>query len=361
MAELLHQHLLDHGIALHLEKKALGISQKGAGLTIDIADGDSLDTDIVLLAIGVRPRTKLAKDAGLEIGVTGGIRVDDRMITSDPDIFAVGDAIEITNPATGLPGFIPLAGPANRQGRIAADQIFGRDSRYRGTLGTSICKVFELGAGAVGVSEKVLKKLGKTYQKSYVHAGSHANYYPGSYAIALKLLFDPKAGTIYGAQAIGADGVDKRIDVIASAMYAGLTVFDLEHFELSYSPPYGSAKNPVNMAGFVAANIIRGDHRIIHADALSAGEGQGAILLDVRTAGEYRAGNIEGSLNIPVNELRGRISELPKGKKIIVYCQVGLRGYVAQRMLSQSGFDAVNLSGGYRTWLMVNRLLSGIR
>jgi NADPH-dependent 2,4-dienoyl-CoA reductase/sulfur reductase-like enzyme/rhodanese-related sulfurtransferase len=359
MAELLHQHLAVKGVALHLGRKATSISHNGKAMSIAFADGGTLESGLVILSIGVRPRTKLARDAGLTIGVTGGISVDEGMRTSDPDIYAIGDAIEVMNPVTGLPGYVPLAGPANRQGRIAADRIFGRDAKYRGTLGTSICKVFDLAAGGTGASEKLLRKAGRDYRKIYVHAGNHASYYPGAFPVALKLMFDPVTGAILGAQAVGTEGVDKRIDILATAMSAGLTVYDLEHLELSYAPPYGSAKDPVNMAGFTASNMLRGDHRLIQPEDLHDLDPARDVLLDVRTVDEFKADNIDGSINIPVNELRARMGELPRGGRIIAYCAVGLRGYVAQRMLSLSGFDAVNLSGGFKTWLMTNGLLSG--
>ncbi len=359
MAEIVHQHLAVRGVALHLERRVTGISHNGNALTLAFDDGKTMDTRMVLLSIGVRPRTGLARAAGLAIGVTGGIAVDERMRTSDPDIYAIGDAVEVTSPVTGLPGFVPLAGPANRQGRIAADSIFGRDSAYRGTLGTSICKVFDLAAGGTGASEKLLRKSGRDFRKVYVHAGNHAGYYPGAYPVAIKLLFDPSSGLLLGAQAVGAEGVDKRIDVLATALGARLTVFDLEHLELSYAPPFGSAKDPVNMAGFTAANMLRGDHRVIHAEDLHDLDPERDFLLDVRTADEFRADSIDGAVNIPVNELRPRLGELPKNKRIIAYCAVGLRGYVAQRMLTLSGFDAVNLCGGFKTWLMATGQLSG--
>lgn len=352
MAELVHRELKIRGIDLHLGRTAQSFALESEKTIISFKDGGKLETGMVLLAIGVRPRTKLARDAGLSIGQTGGILVDDRLLTSDPDIYAVGDAIEVKNPLTGMPAYIPLAGPANRQGRIAADQVFGRDSRYRGTVGASICKVFDLSVGAVGYSEKVLKKLGIKYQKSITHSGNHASYYPGAYPIAIKLLFNSENGAILGAQAIGMEGVDKRIDVLSTAIAARFTVFDLEHAELAYAPQYGSAKDPVNMAGFVAANIMRGDHRQVHPEDLAGIDHNSTLLLDVRTPGEYKYGHIQGSINIPLNELRLRANELPKEKKIIVYCQVGLRGYIAQRMLTLMGFDAVNLDGGYKTWLM---------
>ncbi len=352
MASPLHAHLRENGIDLRLGAKASACAADGDGIAITLDGGGIVSADLVILAIGVRPRTDLAKRAGLEIGETGAIKVDDAMRTSDSAIYAVGDVVEVTNPVTGLPAFIPLAGPANRQGRIAADQIFGRDSRYRGTIGTSICKVFSLAAGATGASEKLLRRIGRPYQKTYLHPGHHAGYYPGAESISLKVIFDTASGAILGAQAVGAKGVDKRIDVIAASIAAGRTVFDLEHLELAYAPPYGSAKDPVNMAGFIAGNILRGEHRIIHAEEIGALDPARDMLLDVRTVEENAEGRMPNSINIPINELRGRIGELPRDRRIVVYCAVGQRGYVAQRMLTQMGFDAVNLSGGYATWIM---------
>ena len=354
MAALLHKHLSDNGINLLLNKKVTGISEKNGITSVYTDDGLSIETGMVILSIGVRPRSELAKAAGLDIGVTGGIHVNDKLQTSDPDIYAAGDVIEIVNPISGLPGFVPLAGPANRQGRIAADQIFGHDSRYRGTIGTSICRVFDLSAGVVGCNEKYLKKNNITYEKAIIHAANHATYYPGASIITFKLLFKPDTGAILGAQAVGADGVDKRIDVISTAIAGRLTVFDLEHLELAYAPPYGSAKDPVNLIGFVASNIIRKDHKIIHAEEIKSIDPGSSLLLDVRTASEFRYGHIPGAVNIPVDELRQRMNELPSDKKILINCQVGLRGYVAQRMLTLSGFDAVNMPGGYRSWTIIN-------
>jgi rhodanese-related sulfurtransferase len=273
------------------------------------------------------------------------------MQTSDPDVYAVGDAVEVKDFVTGEPTQVPLAGPANRQGRIAADHVFGRPSRYRGTQGTAIVRVFERTAALTGASEKALRRLGRPYRKVYVHPAHHAGYYPGAQAMTLKLLFDPQDGKVLGAQAVGGAGVDKRIDVLAVAIQAGMTVFDLEEVELAYSPQYGSAKDPVNMAGFVAAGLLRGDHPQTDVGDLTGGEH--AFLLDVRTAREFSAGHIPGAVNIPVDELRSRLGEVPADRPVTVYCQVGQRGYLATRLLLQEGFRATNLAGGFRTYQMV--------
>jgi rhodanese-related sulfurtransferase len=275
--------------------------------------------------------------------------VDEHLRTSDPHIFAVGDAIEVTDLVGGLPTVIPLAGPANRQGRIAADNALGGNSLYKKTQGTAICKVFDLAFAMTGMSEKSLKCAGMSYEKVYVHPASHASYYPGAHPIALKLLFHPENGKILGAQAVGADGVDKRIDVLAVAIRAGLTVFDLEELELSYAPPYGSAKDPINYAGFVAANVLRGDVGICRVEEV-IDPGADQQLLDVRTPAEVAAGAIPGAINIPIDELRGRLNELPRDRELLVSCQVGLRGYLACRILKQHGFRCRNLTGGYKTY-----------
>jgi rhodanese-related sulfurtransferase len=271
------------------------------------------------------------------------------MRTNDPDIYAVGDAIEVTDFVGGFKTLIPLAGPANRQGRIAADNILGRDSVYRNTQGTAIVKVFDLAAGMTGLSEKVLKRRGIPYEKIFVHPASHAGYYPGASPISLKLLFDPTDGRILGAQAVGADGVDKRIDVIAVAIRAGMTVRDLQDLELSYAPPYGSAKDPVNYAGFVASNVIAGDMRLCTVEEMLEPSND-QIILDVRTPAEVLGGTIPGAINIPVDDLLRRMNELPRDKEILVTCQVGLRGYLGCRILSQHGYRCRNLSGGYKTF-----------
>ncbi len=348
MATPLHRQLRLHGVDLRLGVSLTNITGEGNGLKLDLSDNQSINTALVIMAIGVRPETKLAENAGLNLGPRGGIAVNEHMQTNDPAIYAVGDAVEVKSFIAGLDSLIPLAGPANRQGRIAADNIFGRNSVYKNTQGTAICKVFDLSVGMVGLSEKLLKKQKIAYEKVYTHPQSHAGYYPGAAAIRLKLLFDPTDGKILGAQAVGSDGVDKRIDVLAVAQRAGMTVYELQDLELSYAPPYGSAKDPVNYAGFVASNALNGDVQLAHVDQLPPGKNQ--ILLDVRTLPEVQTGTIEGAMVIPLDELRGRLDELPKGKELIVFCKVGLRGYIACRLLSQRGYRCRNLSGGYTTY-----------
>ena len=349
MVSILHQELTLNGVDLRLGTSVTGFSESARGLTLTLSSGDKLETGIAVLAIGVRPETSLAKAADLTLGPRGGIRVNDRMQTSDPSIYAVGDAVEVTDLITRQPALIPLAGPANRQGRIAADNIFGRDTRYRDTQGTAICKVFNLAIGMTGLSEKAAKREGIAFEKVYVHPASHASYYPGAAPLSLKMLFDPQSGKVLGAQAVGSDGVDKRIDVFAVAIRAGLTVFDLENLELSYAPPFGSAKDPVNYAGFAAANALRGDVKLCHVeDVVNPTADQ--KLLDVSTPAEVSAGTIPGAKNIPLDELRDRLGELSKEKEYLVFCRVGLRGYVACRILSQDGFKCRNLTGGYITY-----------
>ncbi len=352
MATVLHQEMRLFGVNLKLETSVTAFETAGDGVDLILSDGDRLHTDLAILAIGVKPEATLAVNAGLELGSTGGIKVNENMLTSDPDIYAVGDAVEITDFATGQPALIPLAGPANRQGRIAADNIFGRTSAYKNTQGTAICKVFNMAIGMTGLSEKMARRQGITYEKVYVHPASHASYYPGSHPISLKLLFDPENGKVLGAQAVGADGIDKRIDVIAVAIRAGLTVYDLEEMELTYAPPFGSAKDPVNYAGFVACNVLRGDAKLFHVDAaLKPADHQ--KLIDVRNPEEVEGGTIPGAKNIPLGQLRGKLDELDKDREYLVFCQVGLRGYLACRILTQNGFKCRNLTGGYKTYMMV--------
>lgn len=319
-------------------------------LTLSLNNGDQLDTDILIMAIGVRPETKLAQEAGLQIGALGGIYTNEYMQTSDPSIYAVGDAVEEKDFVTGEQTLVPLAGPANRQGRMAADNMLGRQETYQGTQGTAICKIFDLAVASTGKNEKQLKRENIAYEKVYVHTASHASYYPGAETVSFKMLFDPATGKILGAQAVGKDGVDKRIDVMAVAQRAGMTVEQLQHLELTYAPPYGSAKDVINQAAFVANNIIKGDATAIHFDEIdNLSEDQ--VLLDVRNPGELESvGFIDGAINIPVDQLRQRMNELPKDKEIVIYCQVGLRGNVAYRQLVNSGFKARNLLGGYRTY-----------
>ena len=344
------------GVNLFLGESADGFEKSADGIVVRLKSGKTLPAQIVILGIGVRPENRLATEAGLELGVRGAIRVNGSLQTSDPDIYAVGDAIEIQDFVLEAPTMIPLAGPANRQGRMAADHVFGRSVQYRGSQGTAIVGVFELTAAMTGASEKSLIRAGKAFRKIYVHPANHAGYYPGAEQMTLKLLFDPVTGKVLGGQGVGGNGVDKRIDVIAVAIQAGLTVFDLEQVELAYAPQYGSAKDPINMAGFVAAGLIRGDHPQVDVESiLKMPVEQRPMLLDVRTSQEFSQGQIPGAINISVDELRDRLGELPRNRPIAVYCQVGQRGYIATRILMQRGFDVVNIGGGYKTY----RLFAG--
>lgn len=353
MAFPLHEELRSHGVELLLGTSVTEVRESGSDtVEVRLSNGQTREAGLVVMSVGVRPEASLAREAGLKIGNRGGIAVNSHMQTSDPDIYAVGDAVEVVDFVGGHPALIPLAGPANRQGRVAADHICGRESTYHSTQGTAICKVFHLAAATTGLNEKTLKRLGRRYEKVYVHPAHHAGYYPGASQMSLKLLFDPQDGTILGAQAVGADGVDKRIDVIAVAMRAGMTVRQLQDVELCYAPPFGSAKDPVNYAGFVASNVLSGDVSVFHADDLAALSDR-EMLIDVRNPAEVRAGTIPGAVNIPVDELRDHLHELPRDKEMLVFCQVGLRGYLACRILSQAGFPCRNLTGGYKTYCAV--------
>jgi NADPH-dependent 2,4-dienoyl-CoA reductase/sulfur reductase-like enzyme/rhodanese-related sulfurtransferase len=347
----LQEELVRQGVDLRLRRSVTAFEPEEGTLIAILDDGSRIPCGLAVLSVGVRPETRLAKAAGLAIGATGGILVDDRMRTSSPNIYAVGDAVEVREFVSGEPALIPLAGPANRQGRIAAEVIFGRDSRYKASQGTAICQVFDLSFAMTGLSEAALRRKGLAYRRSYVYPPDHAAYYPGAHPISLKLLFEPGRGRILGAQAVGRAGVDKRIDIIAVAQRAGLTVFDLEDLELCYAPPYGSAKDPVNMAGFVAANVLRGDVELWEPEELG-GLTEGQMLVDVRTFQENAQGSIPGAVCAPVDELRDRLEDLPRDKELLVFCQVGLRGYVAARLLVQHGFKVRNLSGGYRRYAM---------
>lgn len=358
MAAPLHRELRLHGVRLRLGSSVVRFRDTAEGLDLTLSTGETLEADLAILAVGVRPETALARAAGLKIGPLGGIEVDDRMRTSDERIYAVGDAAEVVDFVTRRPALVPLAGPANRQGRIAADNLFGRESRYRATQGTAICKVFNLAIGMTGLSEKTARRAGIAFEKVYLHSASHATYYPGAASLSLKLLFDPASGKVLGAQAVGADGVDKRIDVLAVAIRAGMTVYDLEALELSYAPPFGSAKDPVNLAGFAAANVLRGDVKLFTVEqALAPADHQ--VLLDVRTPAEVAAGTIPGAKNLPLDELRNRIEGLPRDKEYLVFCRVGLRGYLACRILSQNGLACRNLSGGYLTFQAATETSAG--
>ncbi len=350
------QELADKGVMLLLGQTVEALEQTADGLVLCLSSGQRLTAQLVVFGVGVRPENKLAVDAGLEVGPRGGIRINEFLQTNDPDIYAVGDAIEVRDFVSGNPTQVPLAGPANRQGRIAADNVFGRAIRYRGTQGTSIVGVFDCTAAMTGASEKVLHQANRSYRKIYVHPTHHAGYFPSAEAMTLKLLFDPTTGQILGAQAVGGAGVDKRIDVLAVAIQAGMTVFDLEEMELAYAPQYGSAKDPINMAGFVAGGLLRGDHPQVDVESVMATPtADRPFLLDVRTPQDFAFGHIPGSVNIPVDDLRSRLSELPHDRLIAAYCQVGQRGYLATRILLQGGFYAVNVGGGYKTYRLFNR------
>jgi NADPH-dependent 2,4-dienoyl-CoA reductase/sulfur reductase-like enzyme/rhodanese-related sulfurtransferase len=343
--------LREHGVRVLLSLSAKAFESAGSAISVVLSDGSVVPADIVVLGVGVRPENKLAIDAGLDVGPRGGIRTDDHMRTNDPDIFAVGDAIETTDVVHGGRTQVPLGGPANRQGRIAADNAMGRDSRYRGTQGTAVVGVFGLTAAMTGMSEKALVRERMPYQRIYVHPLNHAGYYPGAERMHLKLLFEPGSGRVLGAMAVGGAGVDKRIDVIAMAIQSGMTVFDLEEVELCYAPQFGSAKDAVNMAGFVAAGTLRGDHPQIEIDAImTLPETDRPLLVDVRNPGEVAKGAIPGAINIPLGQLRDRLGDLPNDRHIACYCQVGQRGYVATRVLLQRGFQAANVDGGYEAY-----------
>jgi NADPH-dependent 2,4-dienoyl-CoA reductase/sulfur reductase-like enzyme/rhodanese-related sulfurtransferase len=343
MARIVEGYVDRHGIRLALNDGVAGFQQAANNtLAVLTKSGKSHSADIVILALGVRPDTTLAKMAGLKIGERGGIRVDEHMRTSNPDVFAVGDAVEVKDFVTGEWSLIALAGPANRQGRIAADVIAGRDSRFRGSQGTSIIGLFGAAAAWTGASEKTLKRIGdKDYEKIYLYPNSHAGYYPGARPIAMKVIFRKSNGRLLGAQALGEDNVDKRISVLAMALQMGATVYDLEETELCYAPQFGSAKDPVNFAGMVAADVLRGDMPISHWDSAEKG-----FLLDVREPVELALENVPGAVNIPLGQLRARLGELPRDREILVVCRSGQRAYSATRILVQKGFKARNLAGG---------------
>jgi NADPH-dependent 2,4-dienoyl-CoA reductase/sulfur reductase-like enzyme/rhodanese-related sulfurtransferase len=352
MTTPLAEYLRGKGLKLILGASAEAFEADDQGVRVRLNSGQTIECGFVALCIGVRPENRLAVDAELPCGPRGGIQTNQHMQTADPDIYAVGDAVEVTDYVTGKPTQVPLAGPANRQGRIAADHLFGRDSSYRGTQGTAVVGVFDMTAAMTGLSEKLLQRMELPYEKIYVHPGDHASYFPGATPMTLKLLFRPDDGQLWGAQAVGWRGVDKRIDVIAMALQARMSVYDLEEAELCYAPQYGSAKDPVNMLGFVASGVLRDDQPICHVADLERIVGHGGVVLDVRTPEEYQAGSVPGARNMPLDELRERLGELPKGPPIVSFCQVGQRGYMATRILQQHGYEAKNLSGGYKTWLL---------
>ena len=354
MAALVQDHIKDKGVVLELENSATAFTRNGNRTVVSTGRGHEIECDLVILSIGIRPETQLAKAANLEIGESGGIKVNAHMQTSDPDIFAVGDAVEIKEFVTEAPAIIALAGPANKQGRIAADNVMGRLSVFNGSQGTAIVKVFDITAASTGVSEKILKQNNIPYRISYTHSDSHAGYYPGAERLSIKLLFAPDAGKLLGAQIVGKEGVDKRIDVLATALRGNMTVFDLEELELAYAPPYSSAKDPVNIAGFVAANILKGDVENIHWQDLEALDRNDCVLIDLRTKKELeKIGTIDDAINIPVDDLRENLDKLDMEKAYVLCCAVGQRAYIGHRILKQKGFNSSNLSGGYVTYSSV--------
>ena len=366
MATFIHDHLNAKDITLCLGSPVKGFKQnRNQIIDVMLESGQTISADLVILAIGVRPEAELARAAGLGIGDFGGIIVDELQQTSDESIWAVGDAVEVNNFVTGARNLTPLAGPANRQGRIAADAIMATAAlhahRFRGSQATSVCGILGLTVAATGVTEKVLKQLNRPetlqpYEKIFLQTGHHAYYYPGAKPIIIKLIFSPHDGRILGAQAIGTEGVDKRIDVIAMAIQQNGTVFDLEEAELCYAPQYGAAKDPVNLAGMIASNILRGYSKVTHWEDLAATD---ALLLDVSEPYEYRRGHIEGAVNIPLAGLRDRMQELPRDREILVYCAVGMRSYFALRMLTQYGFKVRTFPGGYAMYKAVQQVYSG--
>lgn len=348
MAAVVQRHLREKGVELILQDGVQSFSDRGK--TITLASGKEINTDLIILSIGVQPENKLAKSAGISIGERGGIQVNEYLQTDDKAIYAIGDAIEVTDYISGNPTMIPLAGPANRQGRIVANNIYGRQEKYKGTLGTSVAKVFDLTVATTGNNEKLLQQQQVDYEVLHIHPASHATYYPGAEPIALKVIFDRENGKIFGAQAVGEVGVEKRIDVIATAISGGLTVFDLTDIELSYAPPYSSAKDPVNMAGYVAENIVLDKMNTVQWHEVDQLMEEGAMLVDVRGPNGFRKGAIEGAVHIPLYEIRDRLEKIPKDRLIITSCRAGLDSYVVARILKENGYNVANLDGSWLTY-----------
>lgn len=356
MACEIHRHIESKGVKLYLETAMKSVREDGDKLHVELSNGE-ISVDMLILSIGVRPETQLAKEARLATNERGFIVVDEHMLSSDPHIYAVGDAVEVIDYVTGQKASIPLAGPANKQGRIAADNVCGIESRYTGTQGSAILKVFDMTVATTGINEKMAKRLGLDYDKAFTYSASHATYYPGAQSMSVKTLFEKKSGKIFGAQIVGFEGADKRCDVIATAIRFAATAKDLTELELSYAPPFSSAKDPVNMAGYVIENLLTGKVKQFHwHDIADLPKDGSVILLDTRTTSEYAEGYIDGFINLPLDELRNRMNELDKNKPIYLTCQVGLRGYIACRLLTQYGFDCHNLAGGYHLY---NSIMGG--
>ena len=349
MAAFIHNEMRKHGVKLVLGRAVEGLEEKDDGIKVLLRDDASLHADMVVLAIGVTPDTVLAKDAGLELGIKGSIIVNDRMETSIPDIYAAGDAVQVKNFVTGEDALISLAGPANKQGRIIADNVCGLDSRYKGSQGSSVIKVFDMTAALTGINERTAKAMGIDADTVILSPMSHAGYYPGGKVMTMKVVFEKGSYRLLGAQIVGYEGVDKRIDVLATAIRAGMKATDLKELDLAYAPPYSSAKDPVNMAGFMIDNIANGVLKQWHLEDVENLPRDGSVtLLDSRTVGEYAQGHIDGFKNIPVDELRERLDEVEKGKPVYVICQSGLRSYIASRILEGNGYTAYNFAGGFR-------------
>ena len=355
MATLVHNKLRSKGISLKLGGDVIGFDEK-EDLQVLLKDDEPIPTDMVLMAIGVSPETTLAKKAGLELGIKGAIVVNDKMETSVPDIYAVGDAVQVKHTVTGNYAVISLAGPANKQGRIVADNICGLDSHYKGSMGSSVIKLFDMTVASTGLTEKAAKDAGIEYERIVLSPASHAGYYPGAKVMTMKVVYEKSTLKILGAQIVGYDGVDKRLDVIATAISAGMKATELKDLDLAYAPPYSSAKDPVNMAGFMIENIESGIVKQFHYDELDKLPRDGSVtLLDTRTQGEYVRGHVDGFINIPVDDLRENIDKLDKSKPVYVMCQSGLRSYISCRILAGEGFDGYNFSGGYRFYENVKR------
>ena len=358
MVSIIHEHLVDKGVKLILNDGVKSFENNGKKVVLN--SGQVIETDLIILSIGVHPETTIAREAGLALNERGAIVVDKKMKTSDESIYALGDAVEIMDFVNKQPTIIPLAWPANRQGRIVADNICGKESEYKGTLGSSVAKVFDYTVAATGNNEKTLKRLNLEYKALHIHPGSHAGYYPGAFPIAYKLLFNPTTGQIYGAQGVGIDGVEKRIDVIATAIKGNLNVIDLQDVEVCYAPPYNSAKDAVNMLGYYAENIMDGLIETIDWSEVNSLDETTSVVLDVRESFELMTGKIKNSIHIPLGQLRSRLNELPTDKTVYVTCQVGLRGYVACRLLNQYGFKAKNIDGGVKTYLAIEKAQQAI-
>lgn len=353
MAAILHNHLRKHGIRVLLDANVTGFSALNEGIRTALAEGAPLDADLAIMAVGVAPESTLAREAGLELGLRGAIKVDEHLRTSDPDIYAVGDAIEVKHAVTGKPALIALAGPANKQGRIAADNICGIDRTFKGSQGSSVLKMFDLTVATTGLTLRAAQAAGLAADAVVLTPANHATYYPGSESLVMKVVFEQNTGRILGAQIVGGAGSDKRIDVIATAIRAGMDATDLTELDLAYAPPYASAKDPVNMAGYLIENILEGRveqvgwSEALELAACERGSEASPVLLDTRTADEVARGSVEGALHVPLNDLRERLDELPSGRRLLVFCQSGLRSYVACRILTQHGFSCANVSGGY--------------